>query len=255
MYDESTKFDNQNFPYNHFVIFTYHIFIPYVFRGWLSYLRYCLSPDPSTWLITICVSFLLSPLPHFQIQFCNTPIRFSFVPHARRRPVLLKINMIRVDAPAVAAGSNQHGIVHRRGLTVQPVCPIPDLRGDIDSPGASAGTLNRQPFQGLCVRPPLQSPSPAICFVCVLVCLYVCGFFLVSFVMWFPCCRRRRRVRSNMCGIYPSICFVFMRLFPSHSIAHGFVVGYSWVVCFNVGFVRLWRTHVLHGSLFLWSSF
>lgn len=52
------------------------------------------------------------------------------------------------DALIVGSGSNQHGIVLRRGLTVQAVCPIPDLRGDIDLPGSASSFGGRQPFQG-----------------------------------------------------------------------------------------------------------
>lgn len=45
------------------------------------------------------------------------------------------------------SGINEHGIAHRRGLTCQPVNPIPDLRSGIDSPSMSP--LNKQPFQGV----------------------------------------------------------------------------------------------------------
>lgn len=45
---------------------------------------------------------------------------------------------------------NEHGICHRRGLTMPTVTPIPDLRSDLDHPphSASASTSNRPPFQG-----------------------------------------------------------------------------------------------------------
>ncbi|XP_030388155.1 patronin isoform X7 [Scaptodrosophila lebanonensis] len=43
-------------------------------------------------------------------------------------------------------GANEHGICHRRGLTMQPVTPIPDLRSDLDQPPAGSPT-NRPPFQ------------------------------------------------------------------------------------------------------------
>lgn len=42
-------------------------------------------------------------------------------------------------------GTNEHGIAHRRGVTCQPVTPIPDLRSGLDSPTNSGG---RPPFQG-----------------------------------------------------------------------------------------------------------
>lgn len=44
-------------------------------------------------------------------------------------------------------GANEHGICHRRGLTVQPVTPIPDLRSDLDQPPIGSPS-NRPPFQG-----------------------------------------------------------------------------------------------------------
>nr|XP_036669367.1 patronin isoform X42 [Drosophila suzukii] len=44
-------------------------------------------------------------------------------------------------------GANEHGICHRRGLTVQPVTPIPDLRSDLDQPPVGS-PQNRPPFQG-----------------------------------------------------------------------------------------------------------
>lgn len=50
-----------------------------------------------------------------------------------------------------AGTANEHGICHRRGLTMPPVTPIPDLRSDLDHPpphSASASTSNRPPFQG-----------------------------------------------------------------------------------------------------------
>ncbi|XP_036333924.1 patronin isoform X21 [Rhagoletis pomonella] len=55
-----------------------------------------------------------------------------------------------MDAPEVISkrnfGVNAHGICHRRGLTTQPVIPIPDLRSDSDSIYGSP--TNRPPFQG-----------------------------------------------------------------------------------------------------------
>ncbi|XP_036333906.1 patronin isoform X5 [Rhagoletis pomonella] len=54
-----------------------------------------------------------------------------------------------MDAPEVISkrnfGVNAHGICHRRGLTTQPVIPIPDLRSDSDSIYGSP--TNRPPFQ------------------------------------------------------------------------------------------------------------
>ncbi|XP_067628269.1 patronin isoform X5 [Eurosta solidaginis] len=54
-----------------------------------------------------------------------------------------------MDAPEVIRkryfGVNEHGICHRRGLTMQPVIPIPDLRSDSDSIYGSP--TNRPPFQ------------------------------------------------------------------------------------------------------------
>ncbi|KRF79905.1 patronin isoform X31 [Drosophila virilis] len=44
-------------------------------------------------------------------------------------------------------GANVHGICHRRGLTMQPVTPIPDLRSDLDQPPIGSPS-NRPPFQG-----------------------------------------------------------------------------------------------------------
>ncbi|KRG05177.1 uncharacterized protein Dmoj_GI21023, isoform AB [Drosophila mojavensis] len=44
-------------------------------------------------------------------------------------------------------GANEHGICHRRGLTVQPVTPIPDLRSDLDQPPIGSPS-SRPPFQG-----------------------------------------------------------------------------------------------------------
>ncbi|XP_041450320.1 patronin isoform X47 [Drosophila obscura] len=44
-------------------------------------------------------------------------------------------------------GANEHGICHRRGLTMQPVTPIPDLRSDFDQPPVGSPS-NRPPFQG-----------------------------------------------------------------------------------------------------------
>ncbi|XP_051861551.1 patronin isoform X29 [Drosophila albomicans] len=44
-------------------------------------------------------------------------------------------------------GANEHGICHRRGLTMQPVTPIPDLRSDLDQPPVGSPS-NRPPFQG-----------------------------------------------------------------------------------------------------------
>ncbi|XP_017837893.1 patronin isoform X43 [Drosophila busckii] len=44
-------------------------------------------------------------------------------------------------------GANEHGICHRRGLTTQPVTPIPDLRSDLDQPPVGSPS-NRPPFQG-----------------------------------------------------------------------------------------------------------
>ncbi|XP_041450307.1 patronin isoform X34 [Drosophila obscura] len=43
-------------------------------------------------------------------------------------------------------GANEHGICHRRGLTMQPVTPIPDLRSDFDQPPVGSPS-NRPPFQ------------------------------------------------------------------------------------------------------------
>ncbi|XP_015039463.2 patronin isoform X38 [Drosophila pseudoobscura] len=43
-------------------------------------------------------------------------------------------------------GANEHGICHRRGLTMQPVMPIPDLRSDLDQPPVGSPS-NRPPFQ------------------------------------------------------------------------------------------------------------
>ncbi|XP_064543325.1 patronin isoform X24 [Drosophila montana] len=43
-------------------------------------------------------------------------------------------------------GANEHGICHRRGLTMQPVTPIPDLRSDLDQPPIGSPS-NRPPFQ------------------------------------------------------------------------------------------------------------
>ncbi|KRF79895.1 patronin isoform X20 [Drosophila virilis] len=43
-------------------------------------------------------------------------------------------------------GANVHGICHRRGLTMQPVTPIPDLRSDLDQPPIGSPS-NRPPFQ------------------------------------------------------------------------------------------------------------
>ncbi|XP_051861553.1 patronin isoform X31 [Drosophila albomicans] len=43
-------------------------------------------------------------------------------------------------------GANEHGICHRRGLTMQPVTPIPDLRSDLDQPPVGSPS-NRPPFQ------------------------------------------------------------------------------------------------------------
>ncbi|XP_017837883.1 patronin isoform X33 [Drosophila busckii] len=43
-------------------------------------------------------------------------------------------------------GANEHGICHRRGLTTQPVTPIPDLRSDLDQPPVGSPS-NRPPFQ------------------------------------------------------------------------------------------------------------
>ncbi|XP_075169154.1 calmodulin-regulated spectrin-associated protein patronin isoform X11 [Haematobia irritans] len=43
------------------------------------------------------------------------------------------------------AGANEHGIYHRRGLTMPTVIPIPDLRSDIDQPSSSPTT--RPQFQ------------------------------------------------------------------------------------------------------------
>ncbi|XP_069965036.1 patronin isoform X24 [Bactrocera oleae] len=55
-----------------------------------------------------------------------------------------------MDAPEIISkryfGVNEHGICHRRGLTMQPVIPIPDLRSDSDSNYGSP--TNRPPFQG-----------------------------------------------------------------------------------------------------------
>ncbi|XP_037032835.1 patronin isoform X7 [Bradysia coprophila] len=42
-------------------------------------------------------------------------------------------------------GTNEHGIAHRRGLTCQPVTPIPDLRSGLDSPTQLPST--KPPFQ------------------------------------------------------------------------------------------------------------
>ncbi|XP_011204208.2 patronin isoform X16 [Bactrocera dorsalis] len=54
-----------------------------------------------------------------------------------------------MDAPEIISkryfGVNEHGICHRRGLTMQPVIPIPDLRSDSDSNYGSP--TNRPPFQ------------------------------------------------------------------------------------------------------------
>ncbi|XP_032590801.1 patronin isoform X38 [Drosophila grimshawi] len=44
-------------------------------------------------------------------------------------------------------GANEHGICHRRGLTMPPVTPIPDLRSDLDQPPIGSPS-NRPPFQG-----------------------------------------------------------------------------------------------------------
>ncbi|XP_039228960.1 patronin isoform X31 [Drosophila yakuba] len=48
-------------------------------------------------------------------------------------------------------GANEHGICHRRGLTVQPVTPIPDLRSDLDQPPVGS-PQNRPPFQAFVVH-------------------------------------------------------------------------------------------------------
>ncbi|KPU76442.1 uncharacterized protein Dana_GF11779, isoform AK [Drosophila ananassae] len=48
-------------------------------------------------------------------------------------------------------GANEHGICHRRGLTVQPVTPIPDLRSDLDTPPVGSPS-NRPPFQAFVVH-------------------------------------------------------------------------------------------------------
>ncbi|XP_073811093.1 calmodulin-regulated spectrin-associated protein patronin isoform X32 [Musca autumnalis] len=44
------------------------------------------------------------------------------------------------------AGANEHGIYHRRGLTMPTVIPIPDLRSELDQPSSSPTT--RPQFQG-----------------------------------------------------------------------------------------------------------
>ncbi|XP_054740814.1 patronin isoform X8 [Anastrepha obliqua] len=59
-----------------------------------------------------------------------------------------------MDAPEVISkrnfGVNEHGICHRRGLTMQPVIPIPDLRSDSDSIYGSP--TSRPPFQAFVVH-------------------------------------------------------------------------------------------------------
>ncbi|XP_037947366.1 patronin isoform X4 [Teleopsis dalmanni] len=54
-----------------------------------------------------------------------------------------------MDSPEIIAkrnvGVNEHGICHRRGLTMQAVKPIPDLRSDLDI--FSSSPTNRPPFQ------------------------------------------------------------------------------------------------------------
>lgn len=118
--------------------------------------------------------FIISPPPLTGFSGLNTPLRSSPTQTHTHTHTILKTILFLFgspppsvhapsapkDASVVAAGSNEHGIVHRRGLTLPPVCPIPDLRGDdIDSAGTSASTLNRQPFQG---------PCPCILRVCAL---------------------------------------------------------------------------------------
>lgn len=88
--------------------------------------------------------------------------------------------------------------MHRRGLTVPAVCPIPDLRGDDIDAGfggpSTAGTpLNRQPFQG---------PSALRCVLRVhSVRLVLSVPILVSHARVFPCpCLCRwcdRRISSS----------------------------------------------------------
>lgn len=56
-------------------------------------------------------------------------------------------SILLTDIEKLSSGVNEHGICHRRGLTCQPVTPIPDLRSGIDSPSSSPS--NRPPFQGL----------------------------------------------------------------------------------------------------------
>lgn len=77
-------------------------------------------------------------------------------------------------------GANEHGICHRRGLTVQPVTPIPDLRSDLDQPPIGSPS-NRPPFQGfnfflLTFLWAFQSRSICV-FICV--CPYNLNFHLL----------------------------------------------------------------------------
>jgi hypothetical protein len=44
--------------------------------------------------------------------------------------------------------TNEHGIAHRRGFTMQAIQPIPDLRSGLNSPPSSASSSGRPPFQG-----------------------------------------------------------------------------------------------------------
>ncbi|XP_046811046.1 patronin isoform X14 [Lucilia cuprina] len=64
------------------------------------------------------------------------------------------------------AGANEHGIYHRRGLTMPTVTPIPDLRSELDQPSSSPST--RPQFQvtytnsasGLIINKPALSIQP-----------------------------------------------------------------------------------------------
>ncbi|XP_065368111.1 patronin isoform X14 [Calliphora vicina] len=64
------------------------------------------------------------------------------------------------------AGANEHGIYHRRGLTMPTVTPIPDLRSEIDQPSTSPST--RPQFQvtytnsasGLIINKPAPTIQP-----------------------------------------------------------------------------------------------
>lgn len=129
-------------------------------------------------------------------------------------------------------GANEHGICHRRGLTMQPVTPIPDLRSDFDQPPVGSPS-NRPPFQGLLhfFNCQISLTIPVLKFLCLF-----CWFFfvctplpnlhlLISFLTWMFCIVHSLFVMI----VYLFVCS--MSCFASLHFWRRFVHAIKYLVC------------------------